>query len=55
MSKTILVTVGSGFIGSHLCESLSKDSCNWFVSLDNNSTGGKANHVKSVKYIRGEI
>jgi len=54
MSKTILVTGGAGFIGSHLCESLAKDSSNKVVSLDNYSTGSEANHVPGVEYVRGE-
>ena len=54
MSKTILVTGGAGFIGSHLCESLSKDSSNRVVSLDNYSTGSEANHISAVEYIRGD-
>ena len=52
--KKILVTGGAGFIGSHLCECLSKDPLNRVVSLDNYSTGSKANHVADVEYIRGE-
>jgi len=52
--KTILVTGGAGFIGSHLCESLSQDISNRVVSLDNYSTGSEANHVAGVEYIRGE-
>ena len=54
MSKSILVTGGAGFIGSHLCESLSHESSNRVVSLDNYSTGSEANHVQGVEYIRGE-
>jgi len=52
--KKILVTGGAGFIGSHLCETLAKDSSNRVVSLDNYSTGSEANHVAGVEYIRGE-
>ena len=52
--KNILVTGGAGFIGSHLCESLSRDSSNRVVSLDNYSTGSEDNHVAGVEYIRGE-
>jgi UDP-glucose 4-epimerase len=52
--KKILITGGAGFIGSHLCETLSKDSSNRVISLDNYSTGGEANHVSGVEYIRGE-
>jgi UDP-glucose 4-epimerase len=49
----VLVTGGAGFIGSHLCEELSKDE-NEVYSLDNYSTGTVENHVKNVIYIRGE-
>ena len=52
--KKILVTGGAGFIGSHLCENLSKDSNNLIFSLDDYSTGTKSNHVPRVEYIKGE-
>jgi UDP-glucose 4-epimerase len=52
--KTILVTGGAGFVGSHLCERLALDPANRVVSLDNYSTGSEANHVDGVEYIRGE-
>ncbi|XDZ63094.1 NAD-dependent epimerase/dehydratase family protein [Alphaproteobacteria bacterium LSUCC0396] len=52
--KTILVTGGAGFIGSHLCEQLSKDAYNRVVSLDNYSTGSEDNHVPNVEYIKGD-
>jgi len=52
--KYILVTGGAGFIGSHLCERLSKDSQNLVFSLDNYFTGSELNHVPNVTYIRGE-
>jgi UDP-glucose 4-epimerase len=50
----ILVTGGAGFIGSNLCQRLTKDSNNMVVSLDNYSTGNKNNHVDNVTYISGE-
>lgn len=53
MKSKILVTGGAGFIGSHLCEKLSKCSNNYVVSLDNYFTGSEENHVENVKYIRG--
>ena len=42
MGKTILVTGGGGFIGSHLCERLLKDG-NDVICLDNFFTGSKDN------------
>jgi len=53
MKKCILVTGGAGFIGSHLCERLAKDSNNEVYSLDNYFTGSKNNHVDNVTYIEG--
>ena len=50
--KTILVTGGAGFIGSHLCEQLVKDGHN-VISLDNYFTGTKDNHVSGVDYREG--
>lgn len=52
MKKTILVTGGSGFIGSHLCERLVKDG-HRVISLDNYFTGSKNNHIDGVEYING--
>lgn len=51
-NKKILVTGGAGFIGSHLCERLLKLN-NEVVSLDNYFTGSEKNHIKGVKYIKG--
>lgn len=51
--KTILVTGGAGFIGSHLCERLAKDPSNHVISLDNYFTGSKENHVAGVEYREG--
>jgi len=44
MKKRILVTGGSGFVGSHLCERLLKDG-NEVVCMDNFFTGSKQNIV----------
>ena len=50
--KTILVSGGAGFIGSHLCERLVKDG-HKVISLDNYFTGTKENHVSGVDYREG--
>lgn len=50
--KTILVTGGAGFIGSHLCERLVKDG-HRVISLDNYFTGSRDNHVSGVDYREG--
>jgi UDP-glucose 4-epimerase len=50
--KTILITGGAGFIGSHLCERLIANS-NSVISLDNYFTGKKENHIPGVLYIEG--
>ena len=52
MKKTILVTGGAGFIGSHLCERLAKDG-HKVISLDNYFTGSKKNHIAGVEYREG--
>lgn len=51
--KKILVTGGAGFVGSHLCERLSKDENNEVYSLDNYFTGSVENNIENVKYIKG--
>jgi len=50
--KTIVVTGGAGFIGSHLCERLVKDG-HRVISLDNYFSGSKDNHVPGVEYREG--
>ncbi len=52
--KSILVTGGAGFIGSHLCERLAEDNKNVVFSLDNYSMGSENNHVDKVTYIKGD-
>lgn len=52
-NKNILITGGAGFVGSHLCEALNDNNNKLFV-LDNYFTGSKKNHVRGVKYIKGE-
>ena len=46
--KTILVTGGAGFIGSHLCERLLLD--NEVVCLDNFFTGQKRNIIAFIRF-----
>ncbi|OIO33465.1 MAG: hypothetical protein COZ49_03940 [Candidatus Yonathbacteria bacterium CG_4_10_14_3_um_filter_47_65] len=50
--KTILVTGGAGFIGSHLCERLAKGG-HRVISLDNYFVGSKENHIEGVEYREG--
>lgn len=50
--KTILVTGGAGFIGSHLCERLAQQG-HRVISLDNYFSGSKENHVPGVEYREG--
>jgi UDP-glucose 4-epimerase len=52
MQKTILVTGGAGFVGSHLCERLAKEG-HKVISLDNYFTGTIDNHVPGVEYREG--
>jgi len=51
--KTILVTGGAGFIGSHLIERLVADPSNRVISLDNYFTGKKENHIPGAEYREG--
>lgn len=50
--KTILVTGGAGFVGSHLCKRLAGQG-HRVISLDNYFTGSKDNHVPGVEYREG--
>ncbi len=50
--KMILVTGGAGFIGSHLCERLTKQG-HRVISLDNYFAGSRNNHVAGVEYREG--
>lgn len=50
--RTILVTGGAGFVGSHLCERLQRDG-HTVISLDNYFTGSPLNHVGGVVYRTG--
>jgi len=51
-TKTIVVTGGAGFVGSHLCERLVHDG-HTVISLDNYFTGTPENHVVGVEYRTG--
>lgn len=51
--KNILITGGSGFVGSNLAEYLIKKGIE-VTSLDNYFTGSKINHKEGVEYITGE-
>lgn len=50
--KTVVVTGGAGFVGSHLCERLVALG-HRVISLDNYFTGSPDNHVPGVEYRTG--
>ncbi len=52
--KTVLVTGGAGFLGSHLCERLLNDGCS-VVCVDNFYTGRKQNIVHLLKHPYFEV
>jgi len=52
-NEKVLVTGGAGFIGSHLCSRLLSLGYQ-VVSLDNYFTGSEDNHIKGIKYIKGD-
>lgn len=57
--RTILVTGGTGFIGSHLCEKL-LEMGNYVICVDNNFTGSLENiahlrHNKNFEFIRHDV
>ena len=56
MKNLIVVTGGSGFVGSNLIEYLLKKTKLQIISLDNYSSGSKKNHIlnKRVKYIKSD-
>ena len=51
--RTVLVTGGAGFVGSHLCAAWAAQPGVRVVSLDNYFTGAESNHVAGVDYVRG--
>jgi UDP-glucose 4-epimerase len=56
MKNLIVVTGGSGFVGSNLIEYFLKKTKLQIISIDNYSSGSKKNHIlnKRVKYIKSE-
>ena len=56
MKNLIIVTGGSGFVGSNLIEYFLKKTKLQIISLDNYSSGSKKNHIlnKRVKYIKSD-
>ena len=56
MKKIIVVTGGSGFVGSNLIEYLIAKTSLKIISIDNYSSGSKKNHIlnKRVKYINSD-
>jgi len=56
MKNLIVVTGGSGFVGSNLIEYFLKKTKLRIISLDNYSSGSKKNHIlnKRVKYIKSD-
>ena len=56
MKNLIVVTGGSGFVGSNLIEYLLKKTKLKIISLDNYSSGSKKNHIlnKRVEYINSD-
>ncbi len=55
MKKIVIVTGGSGFVGSNLIKYLIKKTAYNIISIDDYSSGTKKNHInsKKVKYIKG--
>jgi len=51
--RTVLVTGGAGFVGSHLASSLAAD--NTVVVLDDLSAGAKENIPEEATFIRGDV
>lgn len=59
MRKTVLVTGGAGFLGSHLCERLLRDG-HEVICVDNCFTGNKENiyhlmHHPRFEFLRHDV
>ena len=56
MKNIIVVTGGSGFVGSNLIEYFLKKTKLQIISIDNYSSGSKKNHIlnKRIKYIKSD-
>ena len=56
MKNIIVVTGGTGFVGSNLIEYLVKNTGFKIISIDNYSSGSSKNHITSrkIKYIKGD-
>ena len=54
MKNLIVITGGSGFVGSNLIEYFLKKTKLQIISIDNYSSGSKKNHIlnKRIKYIK---
>jgi len=48
--KNVLVTGGAGFIGSHLCDAIMKESVAKLISVDNLFLGKESNLDKAKKF-----
>lgn len=55
MTKTILITGGTGFIGSNLCRRLIQDANNKIICVDNNYTGSLNNIAELLNNSRFEF
>jgi len=55
MKNIIIITGGTGFVGSNLISLLTRKTKYKIISIDNYSTGSKKNHIqhKNIKYIKG--
>ena len=56
MKNLIIVTGGSGFVGSNLIKLLLEKTNKKIISIDNYSSGSKKNHIKNsrIRYISSD-